>query len=170
MNSIRIIWLSVAAGLVLAACNPAEEPAAPGAPEAAAAQAEEPAAIDACAIVTAEDAAAVFGQPASPDTGHGGVTMIAQCLWTWDTESSNQLLQFHIWDPRGYEVPEGAQPLDLGDGGYVLDHPLLGVDIAWLQGGRHISLAYSTVGPDAPESGERVKQMVALARQVAERL
>ena len=62
------------------------------------------------------------------------------------------------------------EALDLGEGGYVLDHPLLGVDIAWLQGGHHITLAYSTVGPDAPKTGERVEQMVALARQVAERL
>ena len=166
----RITWLAAVAGLLLASCNAAEEPAAPTAPEAASGPADESAAIDACAIVTAEDAAAVFGQPASPDTGHSGVTMIAQCLWTWDTDTSNQLLQFHIWDPRGYDVPEGAEPLDLGEGGYVLNHPLLGVDIAWLQGGRHISLSYSTVGPDAPESGERVEQMVALARQVADRL
>lgn len=170
MKSNRITWLAAIAGLLLAACNAAEEPAAPGAPEAASGPTEEPAAIDACAIVTAKDAATVFGQPASPDTGHSGVSMIAQCLWTWDTETSNQLLQFHIWDPLGYDVPEGAEPLDLGEGGYLLDHPLLGVDIAWLQGGRHISLSYSTVGPDAPKAGERVEQMVALARQVADRL
>jgi hypothetical protein len=166
MKAKRSIWLAVAAGLLLTACNAAEEPAAP----AAAGPVEEEAAIDACAIVTAEDAAAVFGQPASPDTGHSGVSMIAQCLWTWDTESSNQLLQFHIWDPRGYDMPENAEPLDLGEGGYVLNHPLLGVDIAWLQGGHHISLSYSTVGPDAPKAGERVEQMLALARQVADRL
>jgi hypothetical protein len=170
MKSNRITWLAAVAGLLLAACNAAEEPPAASTPQAAAGPAEKPATIDACAIVTAEDAATVFGQPASPDTGQGSVTMIAQCLWTWDTETSNQLLQFHIWDPRGYDMPEGAVPLDLGEGGYVLDHPLLGVDIAWLQGGHHITLAYSTVGPDAPKTGERVEQMVALARQVAERL
>jgi hypothetical protein len=166
MKTQRSTWLAVAAGFLLTACNAAEEPVAP----AAAGPVEEAAAIDACAIVTAEDAAEVFGQPASPETGHGGVSVVAQCLWGWDGEFSTQLLQFHIFDPRGYEVPEGAEPLDLGERGYVLNHPLLGVDIAWLQGGHHISLSYSTGGPDVPKAGERVEQMVALARRVADRL
>lgn len=149
--------------LLLTACGDAEGPPPAGA-------VEEPAAIDACAIVTAEDATAVFGQPASPDSGHTGVTMIAQCLWTWDTDTSNQLLQFHIWDPMGYAMPEDAEPLDIGDGGYIRSHPVAGVDIAWLQDGRLISLAYSTIGPDAPQATERSEQLLALARKVADRL
>lgn len=163
MKTQRSIWLAVAAGLLLTACNDSGQPAAAG-------PVAEETAIDACAIVTAADAATVFGQPASPETGHSGVSVVAQCLWGWDGEFSTQLLQFHIFDPRGYDVPEGAEPLDLGENGYVLNHPLLGVDIAWLQGGHHISLSYSTGGPGVPKAGERVEQMVALARQVADRL
>jgi hypothetical protein len=170
MKASRITWLATIAGLLLAACNAAEEPAAPAAQGAAVGPAQEPAAIDACAIVTAQDAAAVFGQPATRDTGHSGVTMIAQCLWTWDSESSNQLLQFHIWDPLGYDMPEDAEPLDIGEGGYIRKHPLAGVDIAWLQDNRLVTLAYSTIGPDAPKATERTEQMLELARQVADRL
>ena len=154
--------------LLLSSCTGGEEAtsgsAVPGAP------APETAAVDGCAIVTQADATALFGQPASPDSGHGAVTMITQCLWTWDTDTSNQLLQFHIWDPLGYDMPEDAEALDIGEGGYIRAHPVGGVDVAWLQGGQLISLAYSTIGPDAPRATERAEQVVALARQVSERL
>ena len=160
----RIIGLSVGFGLLLSllsACNAAEEPAPP-----ATAAASEGPQSDACAIVTQQDASNLFGQPAVPDTGQTGVTMVAQCLWTWDTDTSNQLLQFHIWDPRGYDMPEDAEPLAIGDGGYIRKHPVSGVDIAWLQNGQLISLAYSTIGPDAPKAIDRAEQLIELARQV----
>lgn len=124
----------------------------------------------ACELVSQDDASALFGQPASPDTGPRGAAMIDQCLWTWDTESSNQLLQFMIWDPLAYAPPEDSTPLELGDGGYIRSHPLAGVDVVWLQGGRMISLTYSTVGPEAPTATSRAEQVTALAREVASRL
>jgi hypothetical protein len=157
----------LATGL-LAACGggePAPAGAGGGGEKAAASQA-----AGACELVSESDASALFGQPASLDSGPGAVTMIDQCLWTWDTDTSSQLLQFHIWDPRAYSPPEDSTPLDLGEGGYIRSHPVAGVDIGWIQGGRMISLAYSTVGPDAPAAPSRAEQLTALARQVADRL
>jgi hypothetical protein len=154
------LFVILASGL--AACNAGEEPAAPAAAKQSA--------MDACAIVTQADASELFGQPASPDVGHSGVSMIAQCLWTWDTDTSNHLLQFHIWDPLGYDMPDDAEPLDLGEKGFIRKDPMGGVDIEWLQNNQLISLSYSTIGPDAPEAMDRVEQMIALARQVEDRL
>lgn len=146
----------------LTACGEAGAPA----PPALAGNAHEAPQSNACEIVTRERASDLFGQPAIADSGHSAVTMIDQCLWTWDTDTSNQLLQFHIWDPRGYSMPEDAEPLDIGEGGYIRQHPVGGVDISWLQDNRLISLAYSTIGPDAPKATERAEQMITLARQV----
>ena len=160
---------AILAAVLLAACGGPEEPTAPDAATKPAATARPPA-VDACGIVTANDAAALFGQPASPDSGPGGATLIAQCLWTWDTDSSNQLLQFHLWDPLAHDMPQDAEPLDVGEKGFIRKHPIAGVDIGWLQGGRFVSLAYSTIGPDAPVATDRAEQVIALARRVEERL
>lgn len=147
---------------VLTACSEVEAPAAPAVPD----NANEAPRGNACEIVTQQRASDLFGQPAVADTGHSAVTMIDQCLWTWDSDTSNQLLQFHIWDPRGYSMPEDAEALDIGEGGYIRQHPIGGVDISWLQNNQLISLAYSTIGPDAPKATERAGQLIALARQV----
>jgi len=158
---------ALVAVLVLASCGGRgeEQAAAPSAGAGAPAAAPE-----ACSVVTQADATALFGQPASPETGMSSPSMFGQCLWTWDTDTSNQLLQFHIWDKLGYDPPADSEPLDLGDGGYVRAHPVAGVDIGWIQGDRLITLSFSTIGPDAPKATERTDQVVGLARRVAERL
>jgi len=125
---------------------------------------------DACQLVTEDDASALFGQPATLDSGPSAFGMIAQCLWTWDTPTSNQLLQFQIWDQVAYDRPEDAEALDLGEEGYVRAHPMAGVDITWVQDGRTISLSYSTLGPEAPVATSKVEEVKALARTVAGRL
>ncbi len=125
---------------------------------------------NACELVTREDATALFGQPASPDSGTPAYGMIGRCLWTWDSETSNQLLQFHMWDQVAYDRPDDSETLDLGEKGYVRAHPVAGVDISWIQEGRTISLSYSTIGPEAPEAVSKVEEMKALARRVARRL
>jgi len=161
-----IIYLAL---ILAAGCGGSEQPTAPVAALEPAA-APNPPSIDACAIVTEADASEVFDQPATPDVGHGGVTMIAQCLWTWDTDTSNQLLQFHLWNPKGYDMPQDAEPLDVGENGFIRRHPVAGVDIGWLQDGAFVTLAYSTIGPDAPKATDRAERLIALARRVESRL
>lgn len=156
---------------LLFACGGAGRDVEPG-EESSPAAAEESTGVDACSIVTQDDASALFGEAASPQAGTPviGGTMLGQCLWTWDTETSNQLLQFSIWVAAAYAPPDDAEPFDLGEKGYVRTHPLAGVDVTWLQGGRMISLAYSTIGPDAPPATSKVEEVEALARQVSARL
>lgn len=125
---------------------------------------------EACGLVTQADASDLFGHSAVADDGPSAPTMIDQCLWTWDTETSNQLLQFHIWKDFPLDQPADAQTLGLGDGGYIRVHPMAGVDITWRQGGRVFSIAYSTIGPDAPKAPEREEQVRSLAERVSKTL
>lgn len=169
----RFHLLEVAASVMLAmtagACGGGGGEVSQNQPEADVEEAAGPAGTEACRLVSQEDASALFGQPASADSGPSTPGMHGQCLWTWDTDTSNQLLQFHIWDRIAYDAPEDSEPLDLGEEGYVRAHPMAGVDIAWIDGNRMLSLSYSTVGPDAPEAASKVEEMKALARQVASR-
>lgn len=130
---------------------------------------------DACAVVTQEDATALFGQPAKRQDGTGLKVpiMVGECLWTWDGETANQLLQFRIWSTeKAYSDPTdgGAERLTLGDKGYMRAHPLAGVDIQWVQGGRTVSLAYSTVGSAIPSPLTKVDAMKALAKKASGKL
>lgn len=130
---------------------------------------------DACAIVTQEDAAALFGQPATRQQGTGLKVpiMAGECLWTWDSETANQLLQFRIWSTvKAYSDPTdgGAEMLTLGDKGHMRAHELAGIDIQWVQGGRTISLAYSKIGSAVPSPLTKVDAMKALAKKAAGKL
>jgi hypothetical protein len=132
---------------------------------------EEGGSIDGCTLVTQAEASELFGQTAERQEGTAfGGTVIAECLWTWDTESSNQLLQVYVWPEAAYGPTQGSEPFDLGERGHIRKHEVAGVDIAWVQDGMMVSLAYSTIGPDAPEAIDRAAAVEALARQAAERL
>jgi hypothetical protein len=97
--------------------------------------------------------------------------LLGECLWQWDTETSSQLLQFYVWDgPEYHSVPTGSEPFAVGEQGYVLVGPVLGIDIQWVQDGRTIVLSYSKVGPDAPPVETKVDAMKALAQEVSGRL
>lgn len=153
--------------LALAGCgddsDPGGEQAAMTAPER----------IDVCALVTRADASALFGNPARPRAGTPVLdpNMLGECLWTWDSESSSQLLQARIWDgARYYRAPADARPLGFADRGYIRVHPMAGVDVEWVQTGRTVSLGYSTVGPDVPGAMTRTEAVEALARKLKERL
>lgn len=155
--------------VIMAGCNAGEEAAPAGKPETGGAAPQAPA-VGACELVSQQDASALFGQPAAPQSGPSAMYMIDQCMWAWDTDTAGQLLQFQIWDPIAYSAPGGSEPLDLGEGGYIDRNAYMGVDLAWIQDGRMITFAYSSVGPVTPPAKDRAEQLLALARQVADRL
>ncbi len=130
--------------------------------------------IAACNIVTEADATALFGKQAVKDEGVPVTdpNMIGECLWTWDTETSNQLLQFRIWDGEQYfgQEPSGSQSLDLGDKAYVNVGSISGVDITWVQDGKTIRLSYSSIGDNVPDPATRVEEMKQLAGKVSGQL
>lgn len=81
------------------------------------------------------------------------------------------MLQVRIWNgAQSYAAPEDSRPLGLGDQGYLRSHPLGGVDIEWVQGGRTVSLSYSSIGPDVPKAIGKVGEVEQLAQVVAGRL
>jgi hypothetical protein len=137
--------------------------------------AKDGAALDPCTIVTAEEATALFGQPAVRQASSGIPVPFraGECLWTWDTETANQLLQFSIWNTvQGYGRPEDefTTDVDIGERGYIRSHPQAGVDIEWVQGDRMISLNYSKVGSAVANPTTKAEAMKELARRVSGRL
>ncbi len=122
--------------------------------------------IDACAVVTVDDASTLFGQPATKDTG-AQVTdpaLLGECLWTYETPAADShLLQFRVWDGKSYYNPGSkSEPFVVGDQGAIQVDSYLGVDIAWLSGERAVELSYSTVG-NVPDATTKVAEMKALA-------
>ena len=136
----------------------------------------EPGAVDACRLVTEDEASSLFGKPASRGKGTLVVdpAMIGECLWEYDTPTANQLLQVRVWSSaRYYSAPrdEWTTPFDLGEKGYLRVHPGAGVDAVWVQGGRSVEVSYSTVGSAGdPQAVDRVEAVKALARRAAGRL
>jgi hypothetical protein len=131
--------------------------------------------IDACALVTQADATTLFGQPATRQEGSkiAAPMMIGECLWTWDAETSNQLLQFRVWSTeQAYSRPEDefVQDFPLGDRGHVHAHPQAGVSIEWIQGGKMIGMHYSKVGSAVPSPVTKTEALKELARKVAGKL
>lgn len=127
---------------------------------------------DACKIVTQEDASKLFGKPAVRDEGVLVVdpNMKSECIWTWDSpDADNQLLQFRVWNGTAYYAETGdsfTKPIDLGEKGHIRVHEFAGVDIEWLQGGKTISLSYSTVGKGVPDPTTKVEEVKQLAKKV----
>lgn len=129
--------------------------------------------LDACDIVTREDATKLFGMPASPEGGSPILDpkMVGECLWTWDTDTDNQLLQFYIWDgPQYYSDAPDSQPIDLGEKGNIVIADVLGVNITWLQDGKTYSLSYSTVGSAFPDPAMKLEEVKSLARKVEDQV
>lgn len=124
---------------------------------------------DACQIVTKEDATKLFGQTASPEEGTPvyDPKMVGECLWTWDTDTGNQLLQFRIWDgEQYYSDSPNSQPIDIGEKGNIVLNEFLGVDITWLQDGKTYSLSYSTSGSNVPDATTKAEEVKSLAKKV----
>lgn len=163
----RCCALAVAALLVLGGCGGDEQSSPTGG------EAKNNGGLDACAIVTRDDATRLFGKPASPYSGTPVLdpNMLGECLWTWDSDTSNHLLQFRIWNgERYYSAMPDSQPVDFAATGFIRSHPMAGVDVGWIQDGRTISLSYSTVGPDVPKAQTRVDAVKELAATVSSRM
>lgn len=132
--------------------------------------------IDACAIVTQEDATGLFGQPASPDEGAlvTDPALLGECLWTWEAaDASSDLLAIYVWDDQNglyYTEAEGAEPFDIGEEGYILVDDTTGIDIGWKQDAKAIYLDFFTIGPMVPAATTRVDAVKAIAQQAEARL
>jgi hypothetical protein len=133
-----------------------------------------PQGVDACALVTQSDATALFGQPAVEDQEDAIIVdaqLLGECLWTWDTDTSNQLLQLYVWGSREYHsTPDASEPLAVGEDGNIVVSDVLGIDVEWLHGDWSLVLSYSNVGPDVPDVSSRVEPMKMLAATVDDRL
>jgi len=133
------------------------------------------AALDACSVVTQADATALFGQPAVRQPQSVPIVdpgLLGECVWTWDTEMSSQLLQFYVWGSPEYHstAPDGAQTLPIGEQGYLTVAESVGIDAEWIQDDHTIVLSYFKIGPEAPELATQVEPMKALAQQVSDAL
>jgi hypothetical protein len=129
--------------------------------------------LDPCAVITQEDASSLFGKPASRDSGVPVIDphMLGECLWSWDAETGNQLLQFRIWNGEEYYGPApDSQPFELGQKGSIRANRFAGVDIDWVQGGKTVSVSYSTTGPGAPDPLTKIEEVKQLARKAAAEL
>jgi len=143
-------------------------------PSAAAAAANGDSSLAACNIVTEADATALFGKQAVKDEGAlvTDPNMLGECLWTWDTDTSNQLIQFRVWNGEQYygQEPAGSQSLDLGDKAFMTVGSLAGVDITWVQDGKTIQLSYSNIGDDVPDPATKVEEVKQLAQKASGQL
>lgn len=127
-------------------------------------------AIDACDIVTQDDATSLFGSPANKDEGATDVDpdLLGQCDWSYDTDTASQLIQFRIRGDEAYFVPgSDTQPLDIGEKASIRVDSVAGIDIDWVQNGKVYNLSYSSIGPDSPTSESKVDEVKALVKEVS---
>lgn len=166
-----LVALSFLFSVILTGCGEEKstvEPAGNGG--APAASGDSGAKIDACALVTQADATALFGKPAVPEEGTPvfDPNMMGECLWTWDTETGGQLLQFRVFNgPQYYSELPDAQPFDIGEQGNVRTNTFTGVDVEWIQDAKTYTLSYSTVGTDVPDATTKAEEVKQLAKKVA---
>lgn len=170
-----IIALSALTLLAVSACggDSTTTSAAGGSDAASRSSNDDAAKQDACKLVTQQDASALFGQPASAEEGDLALdaNMTGECLWTYDTDTGNQLIQFRIWNgPQYYgELPD-SQPFDIGEKGFVRTNEFTGVDIEWIQDGMTYTLSYSTTGTGVPKAPTKVEQVKSLAKKVEDQV
>lgn len=130
--------------------------------------------LDACQVVTQADASSIFGETATEDQGTpiSDPNLLGECLWTWDTETANQLIQFRIWNGEQYfgEMEADSQPLDIGDKGKIRVNEIAGIDIEWVQDGKTVSLSYSNIGPGLPDASTKVNDITTLAKKASAEL
>ncbi|MHB8860050.1 MAG: hypothetical protein ACYC6Z_11320 [Thermoleophilia bacterium] len=129
--------------------------------------------IDACGVVTQEDAAKIFSNPATRSEGALVVdpNMLGECEWSHDADMNSQLIQFRVWNGEKYYGPSNdSKPLDVGDKGVISVNQYTGVDMQWVQDGKTVELSYFTTGPGAPEASAKTEEMKALAKQAAAKL
>ena len=129
--------------------------------------------IDACNVVTQEDAAKIFNNAATKSEGVpvADPNVLGECEWSHDTDMNSQLIQFRVWNGEKYYGPSNdSKPLDVGDKGWIAVKQSAGVDMEWVQDGKTVQLSYFTTGPGAPAASAQTEAMKALAKQAAAKL
>jgi hypothetical protein len=133
--------------------------------------------IDACTIVTQQDATALFGQTASSEPPIlTGDLILGQCHWTWDTDTENQLLQFYVYNgPEAYATPSDSEPFAIGEKGNIRVVPGDGsqglIDVEWIQAGNAVALGYAAIGSSyVPITQAKIDAVKALAQAASSKL
>ena len=125
--------------------------------------------IDACAIVTQQDATDLFGETATQGTGQSGhPASLGECEWEWENaEAHGHLLQFYVWDgAQYYTEPPDFQPLAVGEKGYIRV-VASSIDMGWVQDGKTLGLNYSTFGTSVTPASTKETEMKALAQKAS---
>ena len=128
--------------------------------------------IDACAVVTQQDATALFGETATQGDGKSGhPASIGECEWEWENaDAHSHLLQFYVWDGAEYYTePPDFQPLAVGEKGYIRVVSS-SIDMGWVQDGKTIGLNYSTFGSSVTPASTKETEMKALAQKASSAL
>ena len=140
---------------------------------------------DPCALVTADDAAGLFGVDAQEEDDSSPVDLGATCLYGnvggEDVGTVSHLLQVRVYDGEqffGAETFDDEQAVDgLGDKAFVRagGGGLGGVEVQFVQDDKTVSINYSTVNigvddADKVEASDHQDEVVALAQQASTRL
>jgi hypothetical protein len=123
---------------------------------------------DLCEIITASDAETVLGEPAEADPEREAPGAVGQCVWDAVAADSFAQLQFRIYDGGSYysEPADGAEPLAVGDPGYIrVDDEFGVIDIQFVTNGSLVVTLFASdmAGPteDARSSMEELATKVA---------
>jgi hypothetical protein len=141
---------------------------------------------DPCVLVTAADAASLFGEAARTGTDTSPVDLGRSCIYeNTDSDDLGQvghLLQVRVFPGEQFfstATYDDERSLDdLGDRAFVRSGQgaLAGVDVQFVKDGKTVTFSYSTVNigvekdADRVEAADREDQVVALARQAADRM
>lgn len=129
-----------------------------------------------CKIVTAQDAAKLFGEPAQRKAASGVAPgSRAQCLYHNPDDGLNvrNLLQVRVYPAPQYygeRIYPGAKKLSgLGDKAFVSTQGAgHSVEIQFVQSGRTVSINYSA--GNAVDTASKVPELEAIARKVSDNL
>ena len=166
----------VAATVVAVSCGRGN-----GAPPAAAPVASHSREVDACRIVTQEDASSLFGRRAFPIGGGSRESGLAgYCQWGWESGRAVGALEIRVWNAVRFRTePQGWAKFDIGERGYIRVESNTGeragpdVEIVWVQERRTYAVSYTVVGrgdtgePDPQKRADELKVLLlkAMARR-----
>ncbi len=137
-----------------------------------------------CALVTVDDAAKLFGEPAQKAKDSSPVPLGVSCLYEAADAGANDqvghLLQVHAYDGEqfyGADTFDDEQTIDdLGDKAFVrTGSGAQGVDVQFVKAGTTVTISYSTVNigvaeADQVDAADHRDDVVALARRAADRV
>ncbi len=137
-----------------------------------------------CALVTVDDAAQLFGEPAQKAKDSSPVPLGVSCLYEAADAGANDqvghLLQVHAYDGEqfyGADTFDDERSIDdLGDKAFVRTGTgAQGVDVQFVKAGTTVTISYSTVNigvaeADQVDAADHPDDVVALARRAADRV